>query len=91
MEPEGIVEDSTPVDKHILVQFKSENGDVLGSPFDMPANLSKEKLQMLCYALQQKVSISRNEGGLATWSSVSSIPLNWILKLSILFCFLNNF
>ena len=66
MEPEGIVEDSTPVDKHILVQFKSENGDVLGSPFDMPANLSKEKLQMLCDALQQKVSISRNEGGLAT-------------------------
>ena len=79
MEPEGIVEDSTPVDKHILVQFKSENGDVLGSPFDMPANLSKEKLQMLCDALQQKASISRNEGGLATWSSVSSIPLNWIL------------
>jgi len=43
-------------DKHILVQFKNENGETLGSSFDMPINLSKEKLQLLCDALLQKVS-----------------------------------
>ncbi|XP_067929156.1 notchless protein homolog 1-like [Watersipora subatra] len=42
-------------DKHILVQFKSENGDSLGTPFDMPTNLSKERLQRLCDALLQSV------------------------------------
>ena len=48
-------DESTVLDKHILVQFKNEAGDVLGSPFDMPANLSKERLQRLCDALLQKV------------------------------------
>lgn len=58
-EDEMIVDDGeencTPTDKHILVQFKSEAGDALGSPFDMPASLSKEKLQRLCDALLNKV------------------------------------
>lgn len=48
-------EETVVSDKHIFVQFKSENGEVLGSPFDMPTNLSKEKLQILCDALLQKV------------------------------------
>lgn len=42
-------------DKQLLVQFRSENGDVLGSPFDMPTSLTKEQLQTLCDALLQKV------------------------------------
>lgn len=55
MDPQEAGDAESPIDKHILVQFKNENGEILGSPFDMPIDLSKEKLQMLCDALQQKV------------------------------------
>ena len=50
-----VLESDVVTDKHILVQFKNESGEVLGSPFDMPADLSKERLQRLCDALLQKV------------------------------------
>lgn len=52
---EGPFEDEVPTDKHMLVQFKNETGDFLGSPFDMPTNLSKDHLQKLCDALLHKV------------------------------------
>jgi len=48
-------------DKHILVQFKNETGDLFGSPFDMPVNLTKDKLERICHALLQKVTKSNSK------------------------------
>ncbi|KAK2723541.1 notchless protein homolog 1-like isoform X2 [Artemia franciscana] len=39
---------------HLLAQFKSETGDMVGSPFDLPVDISVQGLQMICNALLQK-------------------------------------
>jgi ribosome assembly protein 4 len=39
----------------ILAQFKSENGELVGSPFDLPLDTSAEKLQLVCRALIAQV------------------------------------
>ena len=39
----------------ILAQFKSENGELVGSPFDLPLDTSAEKLQLVCRALVPQV------------------------------------
>ena len=39
---------------HVLVQFKSENGETLESPIDLPLNVTTENLQLICNALIKK-------------------------------------
>lgn len=46
-----MMEEADSDDKRILAQFKSENGDVTGNAFDLPLNVTAEKLQLICNAL----------------------------------------
>lgn len=38
----------------VLAQFKSETGEVAGSPFDLPLDISVDQLQLICNAILQK-------------------------------------
>ena len=41
--------------RRILAQFKSEDGKLVGTPFDLPYDVSQESLVLLCNAVLQNV------------------------------------
>lgn len=44
-------------DETVLVQIKSENGEVVGDFLDLPRSINSHQLQAICNALLQKVSV----------------------------------
>lgn len=46
--------------KRVLAQFKSEEGDLVGSPFDVPVEASHESLSLLCNAILGNVRSTYN-------------------------------
>lgn len=44
---------SNKSEAHILVQFKSETGELLDAPVDLPLNINVQSLGQLCNALQK--------------------------------------
>ena len=43
--------------QRVLAQFKSEEGSLVGTPFDLPVETTQESLLVLCNVLLENVSI----------------------------------
>ena len=48
-------------EKRVLAQFKSEEGALVGSAFDLPVDVSQESLGVLCNAVLENVSAGISE------------------------------
>ena len=44
--------------KRILAQFKNDEGQLVGTPLDLPADVTPESLAVLCNVILQNVSIN---------------------------------
>lgn len=44
----------------VQARFKSETGQVTGSPLDLPVNITRDQLQLICNALLEQVLILIN-------------------------------
>ena len=43
-------------ERRVLAQFKSEDGVLVGTPFDLPLDVTRESLAALCNAVLENVS-----------------------------------
>lgn len=49
-------DDSNMEEKRIQCIFKSESGETEGSPFELPVDITRDKLQLICDAVIKNVS-----------------------------------
>lgn len=40
----------------VQARFKSDSGESIGNPFDLPVNITRDQLQLICNALLEQVS-----------------------------------
>lgn len=48
--------ENLPDDRTVLVQIKSETGEIIGDHLDLPRRVTPNQLQLICNALLHKVS-----------------------------------
>ena len=63
--------------ERLLIQFQNEEGEILGSPFDVSLDITPDKLQLVCNALLQKVSTGFDvtSAGRNVWCSHESLTV----------------
>lgn len=66
----------TTKDETVLVQIKSENGEVVGNFLDLPRTITSHQLQLICNALLQKVS---------SWNTLPVVFLLWSFIITFFF------